>query len=88
MGASFPFDSHPVVYFITWEMHGCSHQFPIAQKNPTKPIYGEDLGNWYSYFSHSMGASFPLDSHYMVLFITWEMYGFSNQFTIAWEISA
>ena len=39
-------------------------------------------------FSYSTGAFFPLDSHPMVLFITWEMYGFSNQFPIAWENSA
>ena len=30
------------------------------------PLYVENLGNWYSYFSHSMGAFFPLDSHSMV----------------------
>ena len=36
---------------------------------------GENLGNWCSYFSHIMGAFLPLDSHFMVYFITWEMYG-------------
>ena len=54
-------------------------QYGKMQQNPS---YREDLGNWYSYFSHSMGAFFPLDSHPMVLFIAWEMYGFSNQFPI------
>ena len=49
------------------------------------PLYEQDLENWYSYFSHSMGAFFSLDSHPMVLFIKWEMHGFSNQFPIAWE---
>ena len=38
MGTFFPFDSHPMVYFIIWEMHGFSHQFPIVQENATKPI--------------------------------------------------
>ena len=38
MGTFFPSDSYPMVYFIIWEMHGFSHQFPIARKNPTKPI--------------------------------------------------
>ena len=33
-----PSNSHPMVYFIIWEMHGFSHQFPIVQENATKPI--------------------------------------------------
>ena len=28
-GFFLPFDCHPMVYFITCEMHGFSHQFPI-----------------------------------------------------------
>ena len=35
-----PLDSHPVVYFIIWEMHGLPLQFLIAKENPTKPRYG------------------------------------------------
>ena len=50
--------------------------------------YGENLGNWYSYFSHSMGAFFPLDSHFMVYCITCEMHVFSHQFSITWEKTA
>ena len=49
------------------------------------PLYVEKLGNWYSYFSHSMGAFFPLDSHSMVYFIICEIHGFPHQFSIAWE---
>ena len=49
------------------------------------PLYVENLGNWYSYFSHSMGAFFPLDSHSMVYFIICEIHGFPQQFIIAWE---
>ena len=38
----FPLDSQPVVYFIVWEMHGFSHQFPVARANVTKSIvWGE-----------------------------------------------
>ena len=48
----------------------------------------EKLGNWCSYFSHIMDAFFPLDSHFMVCFITWEMHVFSHQFPIAWEKAA
>ena len=44
---------------------------------------GENLENWWSHFSHNMGAFFPLDSHPMLYFITWEMYGFPHQFPIA-----
>ena len=151
MGAFFPSDSHPVVYFSIWEMHGFPHQFPIVQENATKlivwgepgkyvlilfqyyrrflsirfPFYGvlhhmgnacvcslishakpiewgksgkllpgnilqnplhvENLVNWCSYFSHSMDAFFPLDSHPMVYFIKCEIHGFPHQFPIAWE---
>ena len=43
----------------------------------------ENLGNCYSYFPHSRGALFPLDSHHMVYFIICEMYGFPNPFPIS-----
>ena len=49
------------------------------------PWYGKSLGNWYSYFSHSMGAFFPLDSHPMVCFIIWEMHRFPHKFYIVRE---
>ena len=52
------------------------------QQNPS---YGENLGNWYLYFSHSMSTFFPSDSHPMVYFIIWEIHVFSHQFPIAWE---
>ena len=55
------------------------------QQNPS---YGKNLGNWYSYFSHCMGAFFSLDSHSMVYFITWEMYVFSHQFPLTREKTA
>ena len=38
MSAFFPLDSHPMMYFIIWEMHGFPHQFPIVQENATKII--------------------------------------------------
>ena len=34
----FPLDSHPVVYFIIWEMHGFSQQVSIAWEKRGKPI--------------------------------------------------
>ena len=49
------------------------------------PLYVENLGNWYSYFSRSIGAFFPLDSHSMVYFIICEIHGFPHQFPVAWE---
>ena len=49
------------------------------------PSHVESLGNWYSYFSYSMRAFFPLDSHTMVYFTICEIYGFPHQFPVAWE---
>ena len=54
--------------------------FPQYEKMQQNPWYGESLGNWYSYFSHSMGALFPSDSHPMVCFSIWEMDGFPHKF--------
>ena len=34
----FPSDSHPLVYFSIWEMHGFPHKFPRVQENATKPV--------------------------------------------------
>ena len=69
--------------------YGKCMDFPINfsqhGKMQQNPWYGESLGNWYSYFSHCMGAFFPLDSHFMVYFITWEMHVFSHQLPITWE---
>ena len=36
MSTFLPLDSYPMVYFTTWEMHDCSHQFPIAQGTAVK----------------------------------------------------
>ena len=58
------------------------------RENPTKPIVCGELENLYSYFSHSMGAFFPLDSHPVVYFIICEMHGFPRQFPITWENAA
>ena len=52
------------------------------QQNPS---YGVNLGNWYSYFSHTMGDFSPHDSHPMVYFFIWEMHGFPHQFPIVQE---
>ena len=37
----------------------------ISRKILQNPSYVENLGNCYSYFSHTMGAFFQLDSHTM-----------------------
>ena len=63
-----------------WASPSISHS--TGKSNNTHRMR-ENLGNWYSYFSHSMGAFFPLDSHPMVYFITWEMHGFLHQFPLA-----
>ena len=64
---------------------GFSINFPHYRKMQQNPWYGESLGNRYSYFSHSMGAFFPLDYHSMIYFIIWEMHGFPHQFLIVRE---
>ena len=88
MGVFFPSDPHPTVYFTIWEMHAFPHPFPIVQENATKPIVWGEPGKLVLILSHSMGVFFPLDSHFMVYFITWEMYVFPHQFPIPWEKTA
>ena len=61
-------------------MHWFPHKFPTVQENATKLMVWESMGNWYSYFSHSMVAFFPLGFHPVVYFIIWKMHGFPHQF--------
>ena len=77
---------------ITWEKTAKTIEWgkfgklvPCNILNIKIPLYVENLGNWYSYFSHSVGAFFPLDSYFMVYFIIYEIYGFPLQFPIAQE---
>ena len=44
IGAFFPSDSHPMVYFIIWEMHGFPHQFLIVRENATKLTVWDETG--------------------------------------------
>ena len=44
-----------------------------------KPLHGENLGNWYTYFSHSMGAFFP---------IRFPSYGILHHMGNAWFFSS
>ena len=52
------------------------------QQNPS---YGVNLGNWYSYVSHSIGDFSSYDFHPTVYFIIWEIHGFPHQFPIVQE---
>ena len=85
MGAFLPSDSHPMVYFSIWEMHGFSHKFPTVQENATKPMVWGKSGKLILILSYSMDASFPSDSHPMVYFIIWGVHGFPHQFLILRE---
>ena len=94
MDPLFPLDSHPIVCFITWEIHGFPHQFPIALENAAKPIELGKPGKLLPilcnpianhFVSQSIDIFVPSDSHPMVIFITLEMHGFSHQFLIARE---
>ena len=93
-GPFFPLDSHPMVCFITWEIHEFPQQFPIALENAAKPIELGKPGKLLPilcypianhFVSQSMDIFLPSDSHPMVMFITLEMHGFSHQFLIARE---
>ena len=86
MGVFFPSDSYPMVCFISWKTHECSHQYTIEWENETNPPILEDLGNRY-HFSEIMGGSLPSDSHLMVCFIPREMHRSSHQYPIALEKS-
>ena len=82
--AFFPLDSHPVVYFIIWEMDGFSHCFHISWKRQQNPSSGESLGNWFPCSFYSMGI-FALDSVPVAYFVIWEMHVFSHRFPISWK---
>ena len=81
--------SHPIPILWYTSAYGKCMGFPINfpqyGKMQQNPWYGDSLGNWYSYFSRSMGAFFPLDSHPMAYFVIWEMHGFPHQFPIVQE---
>ena len=66
---------------IIWEVHGFPHKFSTVRENATKPMVWGKSGKLILYFSHSVGAFFPLDSHPMVYFIIWQMHGFPHQFS-------
>ena len=62
----FPLDSHFMVYFITWEMHVFSHQFPITLERQPKPSNGESLGNWFPaifYKTHCIWRTWEIGTH-------------------------
>ena len=58
-----PYDSHPTVYFIIWEMHGFPHEFPIVQENATKFIVWGEPGNMvlilFPYYGRYFFIRFP-----------------------------
>ena len=84
--------SHPIPILWYTSSYGKCMGFPINfpqhEKIQQNPSYGEGLGNWYSYFSHSMGAFLQPDSHPVTYFITWEMLRFPHKFPIALENAA
>ena len=59
---------------ITWEkttkpIKWAKPGILVPEKILQNLSYVENLGNWYSYFSHRMGVFFSLDSHPMVCLI-------------------
>ena len=59
--------------------------FSFYGKMQQSPSYGVNLGNWYPYFSRSMDAFSPYDSHPTVYYIIWKIHGFPHQFPIVQE---
>ena len=60
MGAFFPSDSHPMVYFNIWEMHGFPHKFPTVRENATKLIIWEKSGKFMFILFPWYGRFFPI----------------------------
>ena len=87
MGAFFPFDSHPMAYFIIWEMHGFPYQFPTLRENVTKPTMRGEPGKLVLILFPQYGCLFSI-FHFMVYFITSGMHVFSHQFPILREKTA
>ena len=61
-GCSFPLDSHPMAYFVIWEMHGFSHQFPVVQENATKLIV---IWRTWEIGAHTFPTLWTLFFHYI-----------------------
>ena len=63
MGAFFPLDSHSMIYFIIWEMHGFPHQFLIVRENATKRIVLGEPGKLvlilFPYYGRIFSIRFP-----------------------------
>ena len=60
MGAFFPSNSHPMVYFVVWEMHGFPDQFHIVRENATKPsVWGEPGKLVFIYLFHFFNQHQP-----------------------------
>ena len=60
MGSFFPSDSYSLVYLITWEMLGFSHQYPIAWENVTKPMVWGKPGKLIFILFPQYGFFFPI----------------------------
>ena len=60
MGAFPPLDSHPMAYFIIWEMLGFPHQLPTLRENATKLIVWGEPGKLVLIFFPWYGCFFPI----------------------------
>ena len=86
MSAFFPSNSHPMVYFSIWEMHGFPHKFPTVRENAIKPLVWGKSGKLILILFPQYGCFFPIRfPPYGIYFIIWEMHGFPHQFFIVQE---
>ena len=79
MGTFFPLNSHPMVYFITWEMHGFPHHFSITWENAAKPIVWGEPGKLVFILFPWYGCFFP---------IRFPSYGILHNMVNAWVSSS
>ena len=77
-----------MVYFIIWEVHVFSHQFPIVWKNTVKPIEWEKSWKLVPILVPQSECFFPVCSYPVVYFIICKIHGLSHQFPIAWGKAA
>lgn len=81
INTSFLSDCYSMIYLITWEIHGSSHQYWIALGNAAKRIL---WGSAWETGIQIMCDSLPSDFYSVVCSIAWKMHELFNQFLIAW----
>ena len=83
MGAFLQPDSHPVIYFITWEMLKFPHQLPRALENVAKSIELKEPGKLVPILSPKYGYFFHQIPILCYLLLHGKCIAFFHQFPVA-----